>query len=420
MLHKKISSRYYLFSLSNLIAAFGGGMILGKGVGIIDLPWLQNGSVLAFFIGTILGLCFLQSIPEKLSTKIAKFFSFCGGITSLILFYIYQNYSTDSKINGSLALIFFALLSIRFGFWFYSRVMRASQASGQQQSIAWVELGYYAGMVLGLIIWKLLGINVGLGTALVMDACFQFIAGILDYCGNAMPENGVAHEKQQIQINSELELIQCNPQWCWRLAGAVIFTTIGIQVVIFNSSHYVSETFSAHIIGTFYFGVAAAAFICNKYKIYITWKDNNNIASIQGYYTKMKIGLLSLTLASLMAVIMAIYLINLNNPSVFINDTYNKVLICLFVFVAAFSYEIISLTILDRLGYEEKRIGRSGMIMQTYGLMGLGAAVSLWMLGLMENHYTSSIITILTLSLTMIIILKRKRDVLHPSNCSLC
>lgn len=168
MLNENISFHHYLSSISNFIAAFGGGLILGKGIGIIDYPYLQGGSVLAFFLGTILGLVFLQCIPEKLSTLLANSFSICGGITSFILFYIYQNYSYSIKLTGNPALIFFLFLSIRFSFWFYSRVMRASKSSACQQSIAWVEFGYYLGMVLGLVIWKLFNINIGLSSALIL------------------------------------------------------------------------------------------------------------------------------------------------------------------------------------------------------------------------------------------------------------
>jgi hypothetical protein len=53
--------RYYFFSFSNFIAALGGGMILGKGVGIIDQPFLQGGSILAFFCGNYAGTFFLTN-----------------------------------------------------------------------------------------------------------------------------------------------------------------------------------------------------------------------------------------------------------------------------------------------------------------------------------------------------------------------
>jgi hypothetical protein len=76
--------KYYLYALSNLIAAFGGGMILGKGIRAINTSIFQGGSILAFFVGTIFGLLFLQVIPKNISNSIARLFSFCGAISSLI------------------------------------------------------------------------------------------------------------------------------------------------------------------------------------------------------------------------------------------------------------------------------------------------------------------------------------------------
>lgn len=388
MLIKGISSRYYLFSLANLSAAFGGGVILGKGVGIIDLPYFHASSLLAFFIGTLLGLIFLQNIPEKLSKSFAKFFSINGGVISLILLYIYQNYSINTKLNGEVAILFFILFCVRFSFWFYSRVMRASQASGHQQSIAWVELGYYLGMALGLMIWKLLGINLELSTALLIDACFQFMAGFLDYRSNAFPDAIVAKVKQSVQnYHQEADSVQ----WCWKLASAVVFFTIGIQIVIFNSSHHVVEALSSYMIGLFYLGVATAAYICSQYKILITWNDQNKWGYIQTRDGKINLNLIFFSLISTLAVIGTIYLVNLKD----LNYLFNTMFICFFVFMASFFYEVISLALLDRLGYEEKTSGASGMIMRTYGLMGLGSAVSLWGLDLINNYFSSSIITAL-------------------------
>ncbi len=49
------------------------------------------------------------------------------------------------------------------------------------------------------------------------------------------------------------------------------------------------------------------------------------------------------------------------------------------------------------------------MIMRTYGLMGLGAAIAFWTLGLMENHLTSSLLTLgVCLSFVTITVFKRK------------
>ncbi len=409
MLNGNLSFRYYLFSISNLIAAFGGGLILGKGAGVIDFPYLHGGSIFAFFIGTILGLVFLQFIPKRLSKFLVNWFSISCGVTSLALFYMYQNYSYSGTLTGISALIFFILLSIRFGFWFYSRVMRASIASGHQQSIAWVEFGYYLGMVLGLIIWKLLGINIGLGTALIIDAIFQFLAGILDLRNFALEKISLEKSKQEKQIISEPQLAHYSSEWCWKLAGAVVFITIGVQVVIFNMAHYVAEVLGSYILATFYLGVATAAFMCSKYNVLISWDHENNLAAIITNNTKktMKFNFLFLILMLAFAVIVVISQIYTNEStidSVFFNGLY----VCIFVFIAAFIYEAISLSLLDRIGYEETKLGVSGMIMRTYGLMGLGAAIGFWTLGLMDDHLISSLITLaICLSVATIFVLKR-------------
>ena len=408
LLNKNVSFRYYLFSISNLFAAFGGGLILGKGAGIIDYPYLQGGSILAFFIGTVIGLVFLQFIPEKISKFLAQFFSIGCGVTSLFLFYIYQNYSFNGKINGTSALVFFLLLSVRFGFWFYSRVMRASIASGHQQSIAWVEFGYYIGMVLGLVIWKFLDIDIELGTALIIDAVFQFVAGILDLKNFRLDNVSLDKSKQETQLVTDPQSIQYSSEWCWKLASAVIFITIGVQVVIFNTAHHVADVFGSYILATFYFGVAAAAFICNKFKIYISWGIENNLAAIT-VNAKKSIGLSFLFLIFILAIAVAIVLPNMDLNNLMTGSMFfNGLFVCIFVFISAFIYEVISLSLLDRIGYEEKILGKSGMIMRTYGLMGLGAAVGFWTLGLMDDHLTSSIVTlVICLSFATIAVLKR-------------
>ena len=151
-----------------------------RGVDIIDTPYLKGGSILAFFVGTALGLVFLKLIPKKISKPFARWFSICGGITSLILASIFLTYANNNVLSGIFAVAFFFLLSVRFAFWFYSRVIRASTVAGQQQRIAWVELGYYSGIILGLIIWKFFGIELTMDFALIIDACLQLVAGSID------------------------------------------------------------------------------------------------------------------------------------------------------------------------------------------------------------------------------------------------
>ena len=386
-----LSLRYYLFSLSNLLAAFGGGLILGKGIGAIDVSFLKNASILAFFIGTIFGLAFLYLVPKKISKSLSQYFSLCCAITSIILFFLFKDFSEFGKISGNIGFMFFIILSIRFGFWFYSRVIRASNSSGQQQSIAWVELGYYSGMILGLIIWKLLNINIDLGFALIIDAIFQLIASGLDFKAYTIP----LKENSKVQCDNinlkESVPIDLNPNWLWKLSLSVVLLTIGVQVVIFNLSHHVDTGFSTYILAIFYFGVALAAYIANKSKIFIFWENNVPLIFF-GSNKKINFSLFSFTI--IMSLISMIFLINSDHMEIF-NKNLSHFLLGSLVFLASFIYELISLSILDRIGYEEKILNKNGMIMKTYALMGLGATISLGVLGLFDNYILMNLSTII-------------------------
>ncbi|OGT38920.1 MAG: hypothetical protein A3F12_01940 [Gammaproteobacteria bacterium RIFCSPHIGHO2_12_FULL_38_14] len=412
---------YYLFSLSNLLAAFGGGTILGKGVGIIDIPYLQGGSILAFFVGTVIGLVFLQFIPKKISQPLARWFSICGGITSLILVILLKNFSDSEKLIGTSALIFFILLSVRFSFWFYSRVLRAANAAGQQQNIAWVELGYYSGMIIGLIIWNFLGINIAFSYALIIDALLQFSAGILDIQGNRIKNNLITESKNE-QIGNKAQAenkILFEPQWGWRLAISVVFLTIAAQVIIFNLAHHVAKYSGSGFLATFYFGVAVAAYVSKKYNLYLQWNTVTHLASVYLQNSKVKFSLFSMLIGlgiSIGMVVLGVDSFSLDNTSLLVfGINTNTIIIYSFIFIAAFLYEIHALILLDRLGLEEKNSTYSGMVMRTYGLMGIGAAISLWLLNITNSTSFGLMITLVScLIFAGICMLKRDFSAIEP------
>ncbi|MFC3908555.1 hypothetical protein ACFORL_05630 [Legionella dresdenensis] len=390
LLNGIVSSRYYLFSISNLIAAFGGGLILGKATDVIKTPYLHGGSILAFFVGTILGLLFIQLLPKKLSKTIAPSFSVGCSLVSVILFYVYYNYSQNHYLSGYPSVIFFILLTLRFTFWFYSRVKRASESSGYQQSIAWVEFGYYAGMVLGLIFWKILNLDVSLEMALLIDAAFQFIAGSIDIYSFSLktrPANISASPAQTVKVE------QFSSDWCSRLSKSVIFLTVGVQVVIFSAAHYLSQTISTYLLATFYFGVAVAAFVCNRYKVFLSWNKDHDYAAML-YTNKQNIRIpLLLVLAIIFLNISAVCYEIYSDMSV--HETFfNVIIVCVLVFLAAFAYEAISLSFLDRIGYEEEALNSSGLVMKTYGLMGVFSAIGFWILNIFHNNLFISLLMI--------------------------
>ena len=384
--------RYYLFSLSNFMAAVGGGMILGKGVATIQIPVLQGSSLLAFFVGTVFGLALLQITPKKFSNLFSRWFSISGGMTSLILLSIFVFYRVNETLSGNAAVLFFILLSVRFGFWFYSRVLRAATAAGQQQRIAWVEFGYYAGVIAGLVLWLLLGVDIGMASALLLDAFLQFGAGLLDLFVNRMQkpvENDIINKLQTIENCQNITTIKHhNKIWGWRLAIAVMLLTVGVQVIIFNLAHQVSNHFSPYMLAIFYLGAAASAVFCKRFNVRLEW--NLHAAKNRGYATiifdkygdNKKISFLLLNILSAFSVAAVILIVYRHLGTINIHKLFGieEFWLLAFVFISTFFYEIITLSLLDRIGLEEKDSPHRGMVLRTYGIMSIAAAVSLWLL----------------------------------------
>ena len=93
----------------------------------------------------------------------------------------------------------------------------------------------------------------------------------------------------------------------------------------------------------------------------------------------------------------------------------NTIIIYSFIFIAAFLYEIHALILLDRLGLEEKNSTYSGMVMRTYGLMGIGAAISLWLLNITNSTSFGLMITLVScLIFAGICMLKRDFSAIEP------
>lgn len=406
----------YLYAFSNLIAAFGGGMILGKGIGIIDNPYLQGGSLSAFFLGTVLGLLLLQFIPKKISNHFARYFSICGGIASLILIAIFEKYSVNQKMMGISSLFFFVFLSIRFSFWFYSRVLRASHSAGYKQRIAWVELGYYVGMICGLIIWSYLGIEFGMITALLIDAVLQVVAGLVDLCANDMillsVSNEIAPVAQAISIHPKKE-----NAWGWRLTFAVALLTIGVQIIIFSLTHHMTGYYTSYILASFYLGAAVSAFTCKKLKVQLGWKlgSDNRVgrATIFSEKTGSKVQISSVVVGLLvsffvtMTLLVASWIVDHQHDGV-ASMSVASFLFLICIFLSAFFYEMLALVILDRIGLEDKRHDGRSPVVRAYGLMGVGAVMSLWVLGITKSSFFGLFFTLGTCVIFSIFLLRKR------------
>src|SRR3990167_2534576 len=89
-----------LLVLSNFMAAFGGGTVLRKGLDVIALPFLHEGSLFAFIIGSAIGFIFYSFGRNKEShtKKIEPWFSIFCSVISIILLCIFQTYAVNDKL----------------------------------------------------------------------------------------------------------------------------------------------------------------------------------------------------------------------------------------------------------------------------------------------------------------------------------
>jgi hypothetical protein len=384
MLNNQKLNNCYLLAFSNLLAAFGGGLILGKGIACISAEYLKSGSILAFFTGTVLGLVFLQSIPASLSKSLTRFFSFFSGSLSIILLLVFNEYSHNQVMTGYTAYIFFALLSIRFSFWFYSRVRRAAEAAKIQHRIAWVELGYYIGIISGLIIWRIINIPISLSAALILDAIFQFVAGIIDLSTSRkiipIPKN------QTIDVPLREHSTQIN--WASRLMITLTTLTIGTQAIIFSLAHDVSVNVGTYILAVFYVGVALAAYAFRIFLIKLDWSNFTGTPLLQFNNRNIKLShciiLLSIIISGCIFIAKEFDWIIKCYP--FNSEALLLIIFLLLISLSSFIYELIALSVIDRINIDCPQ-DPDTIIIRSYGLMGIGSAIALWTLGLFSNNY---------------------------------
>jgi hypothetical protein len=400
-MQEKNQRKYYLFTLSNFISAFGGGMVLSKCINIIKDGMFQGSSVFAFFIGTALGLVFLQLIPKKMAKNAGRWFATCGGVASLFLLLLFNNFAIDESLYGFAATLFFTVLCIRFGFWFYSRVLRASEAAGYQQNIAWLELGYSCGTILGLVIWQLANLEISISTVLVIDALVQFFSGSLDYlCAVKEP---LQASNAKIKNDTLTLKKQSNPlNWCWRLTIAVMLLTVGVQVIIFALAHQSLAHLSSYMIATFYLGTTASAFTYKKLKIALDWSYKNDVGHATIHLHRYKVNFTAFNLLSAILVCLAII-------AAFFYSSTLYIILFLSIFSASLIYEISTLAIMDRIGLEEKSANQSGMVIRAYGLMGIGAAVSFGLIDSITSTSTNLLLMMLACFLFSAWVLSKRK-----------
>lgn len=393
MLNNPRELQNHLFALSNLIASFGGGTILGKGIKVIDNHYLQEGSLLAFFVGIVIGLIFLKMIPKNITHYFLRSFSFVAAFISILLIFVFSHYQHHEKLIGASGVVFFLLLSIRFGLWFFSRALRASYVAAQKQSLAWVELGYYLGMILGLIFWQ--WIDITLIIALLIDSVLQCIAAFFDLYTFKLSVQSTYegidnyHNINRVPLPGKYH----NP---WKLTASIVFLTIAVQAVILSRTPHFSDYFSADVVATFYLGAAVAAMFSKKLTLKLAWNEANHAIIYLDNHKKYDIHFIYLNILIIFSVIISI--------------CYQQMLLqqdllyLLSVFISAFIYEILALVILDRIGLEEKVSKKQGILLYTYGIMGIGVAIALWAMEFINSWHILALIFLICIGCSLFLV----------------
>lgn len=406
--------RYYFLAFANFLAAVGGGIILSAEVGAA----FGGGPILAFFVGAVIGLLFHRVVPEQWARSIAPWFSISVACTSIILFGLSRPPAVNMRLALASEFLFFALLSLRFGLWFFSRALRAQVVGSQKQGIALIELGYYMGMALGLLIWE--KIDYGMPNPLLFDAMLQSVAGLIDLLaiGKLRRHRSLAPDSERVVQelhptgrdgkNEAVVKHPFNYQWYWKLAAAVVCLTIGFQAVPFSVAHWEEEQ-GKYILAYFYIGVALSALACRVFKIKFGWSSsvrkitgNAMISSEKNWIRpSLSFGLITLmATASLLAALSGIRLWG-----------WGLIPMLTFITAASFIYQILVLSLLDQIARAERIAKLNEMVMRTYLLVAVGTIVSIGVLRFFPKSYFICAALTLVCSVAAFSAVRRRDDV---------
>lgn len=379
-------NRSYFLVPANFLAAIGGGIIISAGI--------NEGTILAFFIGAVMGFSLSRFLPKHWVKVIAPWLSLTVGVISLLLLASFEIYDVKEPLTGIARVIFICVLSLRFGLSFFSRAWRSQIVGSEPQGVALIELGYYTGMGVGLLVW---GIR-GLFTALLVDAALQTIAGLIDLGSmrkrrplqtkeqEENPASGATDEETVDKIPFDYQLYR-------RIALAIVCLTVGFQAVSFSLSGWDLGPGKTRILACFYVGVALAALVCRVFKISLTWQTFDRKlagnATISPGTTKplldISFGMITLIAAlSMIAVLLGI--------RVWEKAT---LIVLIFISISAFVYQILVISLLDQISRAEKLADSDSMLLRTYLIVAVVTIISIEILSRFPSHnYTCMMLTL--------------------------
>lgn len=406
--------RYYLLTFANFLAAVGGGAILSSGTKTLD-DTFSEGPIVALFVGTLIGLVIQQLVPPRWRRPAAPWFSVAVGPTSLALAGLFVVCADDEKLQGAAAFFFVALLSVRFALWFFSRALRAQTAGSAKQGIPLIELGYYSGMVFGLVVQK--SGDFGMLSALLADALLLPVAGLIDIAnadGRKAPEpvpdgpRAAGATPDAADGEGTAVMVAFDYRWYWRLTAAVVCLTVGFQAVAFSVGP-TEKWLTPYVFACFYAGVALAALCCKVFKIKFDWTARDGRAVGNATLCSespterptASFGLITLLATASMVAALSARGLGLGGGRVELP----------FLAASAFIYQIIVLSLLDRIGRAAKAAGLTERIMLTYLILGAATVLSMLLLMLSSYKHSAGVAVTLACALVSFYAVRRRADV---------
>lgn len=378
-----------LAGIANFITAFGGGAVLGNGINVITLPFIQLDSLVALFWGLAFGLAILFGGLKDKGRKADIWITILGSLSSAGLFVLYEmGKDPAGKMAGTLGVIFFLLLCLRFALWFLSRVLRSDRLSASSaRAVPLIEGLFHSGtfISLALLSTKLLPWE-GLAGVLILDCLTQGVAGLLDKVGLKSVKEFAG--EQVVEGKSPSPIIRETGDKSKFWLGVAIFclATVWCQVIMFHAAHLLPD-FGKGILSVAYLSVAVSGLLGAK--VGIKWKDTGKAFSQIKFGSGTGFSISSFTVvlfSSSCILLMLMY---------GMGSQYLPVLI--FTFFAGFSYELFALGVLDQISHAGKESGIDRALAKSFGYLGLTSAVAMIVLRLFDLSFKASAMTVVAL-----------------------
>lgn len=383
---------------ANFVTATGGAAVLGSAIHSIRLPFIEVGSLVAFFFGTALGLGFLFTIFQTSTRRTDTWVAFLGAGCTLALLGILTAFAARGTVlSGGAGLAFFALLCLRFAFWFLSRVLRSDRMARESpRAVPLLEGCFHTGTIVSLLCigtgaWKL-----SLAQILLLDLATQCGGGIIDrltHATTAAPRN--TRDKHELSHSTPPD----RSAYAQLTAQLAVFTllTILVQVTLFHIAHSAPPTIASGILAAFYLGMAIAGLVGGRYGLR---------AVTDGRWGRLQLGALPAW--------------NLSNGTLLVISVATTIGVVLHVkhgtawsvggltCIASLAYEALALGLVDLMGHTAARTHTPRIVAKAYSLMALAACVSMTLFRWWEANTLTTAITTMSLATICAFLLRAK------------